>query len=136
MIHSDLQSKFVQQFGRKPRLQARAPGRVNILGEHVDYNDGVVLPAAIDREVLILGAASRDDCTHLFACDLNSRVSFRETDIESKVDIHGEPLPGWARYPAGVAWALGRAGFPVPAYRGGFYIGCPNRSRSEFICGS
>ncbi len=52
---------------------------------------------------------------HLFARDLGARTSFRSVDIEAKVDIHGKPLPGWACYPAGVAWALQQAGFEVPA---------------------
>lgn len=114
MTGIDLFSVFERHFGRAPHFQAQAPGRVNILGEHVDYNDGVVMPAAIDRRVRILGAPSRDNCTHLYACDLNKRVSFRHADIEAKVDIYGQPLPGWARYPAGVAWALNQAGHPTP----------------------
>ena len=51
---------FVARFGRRPELALRAPGRVNLIGEHTDYSEGLVLPCAIDRETLVL-AAPRDD---------------------------------------------------------------------------
>jgi galactokinase len=114
VINHNLQATFSRVFGHKPQLQAEAPGRVNILGEHVDYNDGIVLPAAIDRRVHILAEASRDGCTHLHASNLNDWVSFRHADLDARVDDQGEPLPGWACYPAGVIWALSKAGFEVP----------------------
>ena len=51
---------FSETFGEKPAHLARAPGRVNLLGEHVDYNDGFVLPAAIDRSTPILETANHE----------------------------------------------------------------------------
>ncbi len=56
----DLVAEFAQRFGRPPELAARAPGRVNLIGEHTDYNEGWVLPCAIDRDTVVL-AARRDD---------------------------------------------------------------------------
>src|SRR3990172_8002419 len=53
---------FARTFGRKPPLIAEAPGRVNLIGEHTDYNGGFVLPVAIDRTVAV-AAAPRDDRT-------------------------------------------------------------------------
>ena len=50
---------FVREFGRGPEGIAEAPGRVNLIGEHVDYNDGLVLPFAIDRSVLVVGSYGR-----------------------------------------------------------------------------
>ena len=105
-----LHQTFASTFGRPPDLMVRAPGRVNILGEHVDYNDGLVLPAAIDRAVFIAAAISQDDCVSLVASDLGERASFNLENLPEKVDSRGQPLPGWARYPAGVAWALAEAG--------------------------
>lgn len=88
------------------RYLVSAPGRVNLLGEHVDYNGGVVLPAAIDRVVKI-AANQRSDClVRLTAFDLNASTVFCLDDVGAKVDVNGRPLPGWAKYPAGVAWAL------------------------------
>jgi galactokinase len=110
MSITDLRQTFSKIFGRPPELLVRAPGRVNILGEHVDYNDGLVLPAAIDRAVLIAASRSQDDRVSLVASDLEEQASFRLSDLSQKTDLMGQPLPGWARYPAGVAWALGEAG--------------------------
>ncbi len=104
---------FQQVFSRRPTLQVRAPGRVNLLGEHVDYNDGMVLPVALDRAVYLVAAPTEDQIIHLRALDLSKAVSFRADQVEAKVDLEGEPLPGWARYPAGVAWALQEAGLEV-----------------------
>ena len=106
---ADLRQTFTKTFGHSPDLLVRAPGRVNILGEHVDYNDGLVLPAAIDRAVLIAASPSQDDRVSLVASDLKEQASFRLSDLSQKTDIMGQLLPGWARYPAGVAWALGEA---------------------------
>ncbi len=110
---TDLHRHFSQTFGRPAPLLVRAPGRVNLLGEHVDYNDGLVLPAAIDREIWFAAAPTGADCVELFAIDLNQRVRFNLDNLEDKVDANGAPLPGWARYPAGVAWALQEAGLNV-----------------------
>src|SRR3990172_6760939 len=106
----DLVSQFERKFRTSPRLLARAPGRVNLLGEHVDYNAGPVLPAAIDRDVRIAVAANPDGTARLHALDLDQQVSFRLQSLERKTDLAGKPLPGWALYPAGVAWALQQAG--------------------------
>jgi galactokinase len=113
MIPSALIEQFHHIFGRLPLVAARAPGRVNLLGEHVDYNDGLVLPAAIDREVHLVAAPRSDYLVSLAALDLEQRVEFRLADLDGRQDAYGEPLPGWAYYPAGVAWALRAAGLAV-----------------------
>jgi galactokinase len=109
----DLASKFEGEFGRAPTVETRAPGRVNMLGEHVDYNQGVVLPVAIDREVQLAAAPSSDGLVTLNAIDLGERVSFRLDNLSERLDQDGQPLPGWALYPAGVAWAMQQGGYPV-----------------------
>ncbi|MCE5208800.1 MAG: galactokinase [Chloroflexi bacterium] len=88
-----------------------APGRVNLLGEHVDYNGGFVLPAAIDRYLRIIAQPVDGDVITLNALDLQQQVSFKIANLEVKQTLTGEPLPGWALYPAGVCWALARQGF-------------------------
>ena len=55
-MHAALVREFRSRFGRAPEVAARAPGRVNLIGEHTDYNEGLVLPCAIDRETLALAS--------------------------------------------------------------------------------
>lgn len=104
---------FQAQFHLSPKIISQAPGRVNLLGEHVDYNDGMVLPAAIDRAVSLAAVPTSDGMVTLYAADLNESVSFRLDILEAKQDVHGNALPAWALYPAGVAWALQTSGLKV-----------------------
>jgi len=109
----DLTALYKKYYGTTPRLLARAPGRVNLLGEHVDYNDGMVLPAAIDRSVRLAASPTMDGIVSLQAVDLEQSVSFRLDALDQKRDTSGNPLPEWAKYPAGVAWALQKSGLAV-----------------------
>jgi galactokinase len=111
---TQLHHAFIERFGRPPTLVARAPGRVNLLGEHVDYNEGPVLPAAIDRAVYIAAAPSGDACARLLALDLDRQADLRLEALDARLDAQGQPLPGWARYPAGVAWVLQQEGLGTP----------------------
>jgi galactokinase len=108
---------FCGHFGLKPQVNVRAPGRVNLLGEHVDYNDGPVLPAAIDRAVYLAASPLPGRMAVLYAADLGEEVSIDLDNLESKTNIYGEDLPTWARYPAGVALALQNAGLAVGGVR-------------------
>jgi galactokinase len=94
-------------------LTVIAPGRVNLLGEHVDYNDGLVLPAAINRHVRLEAKPRADRLVVLHAKDLEETVCFELDGLEKRQTSGGEPLPHWALYPAGVAWAAQQRGLPV-----------------------
>jgi galactokinase len=94
-------------------IKVVSPGRVNLLGEHVDYNDGWVLPIAIDKAVTIEAKPVNDGLVHIFARDLDEKVVFNPASLEDKRDIDGNPLPSWATYPAGVAWSLQKHGLAV-----------------------
>jgi galactokinase len=107
----DLISRFTELYGRLPQVEVQAPGRVNLLGEHVDYNDGIVLPVAIDRRLNLTAAPTSNGIVSLEALDLDASVSFRLVEVSDRCDLGGSPLPGWALYPAGVAWVLQQAGF-------------------------
>ena len=107
--------RFQAAYHAQPAFVARAPGRVNLLGEHVDYNDGWVLPAAIDRAAYVAAAPCPSPLVSLEALDLNDGSVFRvsELDAARKLDAAGQPLSSWARYPAGVAWSLRGEGLAV-----------------------
>jgi len=98
---------FRERTGRDPEGIWAAPGRINLIGEHTDYNDGFVLPAAIDRQVV--AAAGRRDGGRLRVWSLQEGPP---ADLEL-AGIGPGRVEGWAAYPAGVAWALGQAGAEV-----------------------
>jgi galactokinase len=97
---------YRDKFGGDPAHIARAPGRVNLLGEHVDYNDGFVLPAAIDRATYVAFSPSNSPHSTLVAADFDGQASFSAKTIPSKTQPDSSPLPEWGLYPAGVMWSL------------------------------
>lgn len=113
----DLEASFHRYFSTEPALRVRAPGRVNLLGEHVDYNGGPVLPAAIDRAVYLAASPTEDGIVRLQALDLDQETAFRLDAVERRVDLAGNPLPPWALYPAGVAWALQEAKLELTGFQ-------------------
>jgi galactokinase len=74
-----LRSKFQETYNREPRL-FRAPGRVNLIGEHTDYNDGFVLPMAIDREAVVAAAPRKDSIFKIYALDVDEKKEFDLND--------------------------------------------------------
>lgn len=119
---------FSKTFGDAPAHIARAPGRVNLLGEHVDYNDGLVLPAAIDRATYIAFSPTDSPQTTLVAADLNQQASFSSQTIPSKTQTASSPLPDWAHYPAGVMWALLEDNLAAPALNAVYASNVPRGS--------
>lgn len=95
----------------KHAVEVLSPGRVNMLGEHIDYNDGIVLPAAIDLFVRLSAKRLDTPILKLTATDFEQSVEISLDNLEQKRDLSGEPLPAFAMYPAGVAWALQQAGY-------------------------
>ncbi len=103
-----LLSSFTKIYRRPPTLISYAPGRVNLLGGHTDYNDGWVLPVAIDRYAWLAAHPTSSDVATIHALDLDETVSFNIHQLNDKLDTQSQPLPNWAYYPAGVAWSLQR----------------------------
>jgi galactokinase len=99
---------FLAWHGAPPEGVWHAPGRVNLIGEHTDYNDGWVLPFALDRGVVV-AAARRDGGT----LDVRSRQAPHDAVSLPLASLSAGSVTGWAAYPAGVAWAMREAGYPV-----------------------
>ncbi|MBL8093468.1 MAG: galactokinase [Anaerolineales bacterium] len=110
---STVTAAFQSTYGRPADFVVRAPGRVNLLGEHVDYNDGFVLPIAIDRAAYLAVGSAEGVEAQIRAHDIQEAVTFRTTALEIKADAQGRSLKSWARYAAGVAWSLSESGLPV-----------------------
>ena len=102
-----------------------SPGRVNLLGEHVDYNDGIVLPVAIDKRVYLTAKQRNDNQVFLRALDFNEMVVFSLDDVDKRLDIKENPIPEWALYPAGVAWALKNKGFSLSGFEAAYASDLP-----------
>ncbi|HEX2741914.1 MAG TPA: galactokinase, partial [Rubrobacter sp.] len=96
---------YMDRFGEEPVLVASAPGRVNLIGEHTDYNGGFVLPCAIDRRIAVAVGAGEGG---LYSADFGETRPLGEKDST------------WADYPRGVVWAMGEAGYEIGAFRAAF----------------
>lgn len=99
--------RFREVFGTDPAAVAVAPGRVNLIGEHTDYNDGFVLPMALDRYVIVAFRGTGGPALRAHA------VQYEETR-EVAVEALGRAVePQWFRYVVGVAWGMREAGYAV-----------------------
>lgn len=97
-----------------PVTLVRAPGRVNLIGEHTDYNEGFVLPAAIDREVWVALEPWDKPSVELTSVEQNDTRSFDFDDLSLEVPKTGT----WIDYVAGTAWSMREAGLPIRGFRG------------------
>lgn len=102
-----LQSAFRELFGRSPTHCVRAPGRVNLIGEHTDYNDGFVLPMAIGHDIWIAFAPKDDFQVRLWSVDFGQGCAFGLDAIAR------DPSAPWSDYVRGVAWALRAKGIAL-----------------------
>ena len=104
----DIRQRFAEVFGGEPATVVRAPGRVNLIGEHTDYNDGYVLPVAIDRSILVAAAPRDDRQVAIHALDFGESVTFSLDDIEH------DQARTWSNYQRGVAYFLEERGIKLP----------------------
>lgn len=108
---ADVASHFVQRFAQSPTWIVRAPGRVNLIGEHTDYNDGFVLPLAIDRAVWIALRPRDDRCIVVHSVDFQAIGEF-------SLDGLAKAEPSWIEYLKAVAWSLQDAGYALRGWEG------------------
>ncbi|MFG2128568.1 galactokinase [Streptomyces sp. NPDC048751] len=99
---------FVELYGAEPEGVWSAPGRVNLIGEHTDYNDGFVMPFALPHTAIAAVSRREDGVLRLHSSDVQGGVVELRLD-----DLAPEADKNWTAYPAGVVWALREAGHPV-----------------------
>ena len=109
-------AEFERRYGAPPEFVARAPGRVNLIGDHTDYNDGFVLPMAIDRAVWIALRPSEDGRMRVDSLDFAERGEFDPDALPARRD--DAKADGWLEYVRGVAWVLNDAGFAARGWEG------------------
>ena len=122
----DLAVEFAYRFGRAPTV-SRAPGRVNLIGEHTDYNDGFVMPAALEFATLTAASQRPDRRLRVYSMIMDET---REFDLNS-------PPPGptgdWSDYILGVALMLESSGRNLCRRRSHRLERCPDRSGLELL---
>jgi galactokinase len=105
-LAKEARSGFAAAFGYEPAGVWSAPGRVNLIGEHTDYNEGFVLPFGIDRRTFAALAPREDGLARVSS----SSVSSSTAEEAALTALAPAAVRGWAAYPLGVAWALGQVG--------------------------
>lgn len=106
-IPSQIQEQFNQKYGAQPLL-VRSPGRINLIGEHTDYNEGFVLPAAIDKAIYLGFAKNGLNRCRVYSLDYQEEASFSLDDIQ--------PEGGWLTFIKGVTATLIKAGHAVQGF--------------------
>jgi galactokinase len=132
LLPRDVQSKFKELFEKEP-LVIRSPGRINLIGEHTDYNDGFVMPAAIDREIFFAISSSGDERSIIYSIKYNERFEVNLKDPQP-VD-----KPQWANFLLGVLYQFKENGFPVKpfycVFGGNVPLGAGMSSSAAMECG-
>lgn len=108
--------RFRELFGRQPAGVVFAPGRVNLVGEHTDYNDGFVLPMAIEKGIALAFAPRTDDVLQVHSADVPQTRDLRLAQLRQRVSVEPDRTGhrgGWFGYVAGVAWSMLGAGLQL-----------------------
>lgn len=133
MNNQKLAEVFETRFGKQPHLLVRAPGRINLIGEHTDYNNGFVLPAAIDKAVIFAVAQSGTSTFQFYASDLNDELVLERGDLKTN------EKKTWANYLIGVIAQFEKKGYRVPplqvAFGGNIPLGAGLSSSAAVECG-
>lgn len=128
-----LVNAFEDKFSVTPQLIVRAPGRINLIGEHTDYNNGFVLPAAIDKEIIFAIGLSSKDVFHLYSIDLEEDYIFKQNELKISQEKK------WANYLVGVVAQYRKKGYEIPAlnvaFGGNVPLGAGLSSSAAVECG-
>jgi len=132
-LAKNLETVFREKFGlRDDRIVVRSPGRVNLIGEHTDYNEGYVLPASVDKVMILIVAPRKDGHFHFYAADLNDQYAANTGTIRKSEK-------GWPNYLLGVIDELTKSGRQVPGcdvvFGADIPIGAGMSSSAAIECG-
>lgn len=129
---SSVRKKFSELFKKEP-LIVRSPGRINLIGEHTDYNDGFVMPAAIDKEVIFAMAPSDDGTTKIHSLNFNET---QDVNLSNPAKVNS---PQWINYLLGVIYSLQSKGHSIRPFvcvvGGNIPVGAGLSSSAAFECG-
>ena len=109
-MNKGLQEIFYSKYGEKPNMIVKSPGRVNIIGEHTDYNNGFVLPMAIDRHIKIAFKPRNDDKIKLQSIGFDSEIDCSIHDVNFKGD--------WQDYVISICWILLKNNYELKGWEG------------------
>ena len=113
-----VRSRFIKHFDGKTGNIYMSPGRINLIGEHTDYNGGFVFPGAVDKGIMAEIRPNGTDTVMLYSIDLKDRVEFKVNDPEG-------PRASWARYIYGVCQEMKALGVDVKGFNAAFYGDVP-----------
>ena len=116
MLADKARERFQDLFGAPPAGVVFAPGRVNLVGEHTDYNDGFVLPMAIQKGIAFAFTPRIDDVLRVHSADVTQTRDLRLADLKHRVNVEPDRTGqrgGWFGYVAGIAWSMLGAGMPL-----------------------
>lgn len=125
----EIRNRFEQSFSASPQL-FRSPGRINLIGEHTDYNNGFVLPAAIDKNLFFAIAPNNSQTVNIEAYDINESISFQFGDVNSEKE--------WVKYFIGVTTLLKDKGLKTGfdcVFGGDIPLGAGLSSSAALTCG-
>ena len=132
MNKAEVSKLFTSQFGVEPTYVVSSPGRINLIGEHVDYNNGFVLPAAIDKYMYVAVSERNDQCIYMHASDVNESCQINLKDSLQQSSL------GWPNYVLGVVDALQIGGYTVSGFNilitGNIPIGAGVSSSAALEC--
>ena len=111
-LANKVRDHFIAAFSEPPAYIVRAPGRVNLIGEHTDYNDGFVFPLAIDRATFIALRPRNDNRVLAISLDMDDRREFALDDLQPPAEVD------WIDYLIGVAWVLQERGYALRGWEG------------------
>ncbi len=116
MIQARVTAAFSKRYSAEPAITVRAPGRVNLIGEHTDYNDGFVFPMAIDRAAWIALRPRDDDRVVVTSLDFDETRDFTLGSLAG--ELGEQRADSWIEYLKGTAWALAESGLTLKGWEG------------------